>query len=216
MLGPMPSFHKWKKDKWAILFLHPVDFIPVCTTEIGSLATKYDELTSMDCLIANLSVEPVKSDTKWLLDVIAHHNSGEIEEEKIEIKFPIIVDSDRGISTAFGMIDPWSSDRQSLPLTIRAIFIINPDNKLMLTLHYPACVGRNMNEVVRCVKALQLSYGKSVATPANWPDNHAKLRLADGTYTSNYKGSVFLLPTVSDKEAKTFCPHFHTCEGCAF
>ena len=138
-------------------------------------------------LVATLSVDPVKSHTEWLTDVVAHC------ENKIEIKFPIIGDQDRSISTAYGMIDPGTSDDQSLPLTIRAVFIINPENKLMLSLNYPACVGRNMDEIVRCVKALQLSYQKSIATPANWPYNHENIGM---------KGSVFLLPTVSDEEAK--------------
>jgi peroxiredoxin 6 len=205
-MGQMKSFHSWKAGKWAILFSHPADFTPVCTTEIGSLAAKYDELTAMDCLVATLSVDPVKSHEKWLHDVIAHSDT------PIEIKFPIIADQNRDIAVAYGMIDPWSSDKQTLPLTIRAVFIINPDNKLMLTINYPACVGRNMTEIVRCVQALQLSYGKSIATPANWPHNHANLRLADGSRTSEFKGSVFLLPTVSDEEAKKHYPNFHTCD----
>jgi 1-Cys peroxiredoxin 6 len=92
------------------------------------------------------------------------------------------------------------------------VFIINPDNKLMLSLNYPACVGRNMDEIVRCVKALQFSYEKSIATPANWPNNHEEVVMADGTRSTAYKGSVFLLPTVSDEEAKATYPGFHTCD----
>lgn len=160
----------------------------------------------MDCLVATLSVDPVKSHTEWLRDVVAHC------ENEIDIKFPIIGDSDRSISTAYGMIDPGTSDDQDLPLTIRAVFIINPENKLMLSLNYPACVGRNTDEIVRCVKALQLSYEKSIATPANWPFNHADLPLKDGSRTDEFKGSVFLLPTVSDEEAKTNYPGHHTCD----
>ncbi|KAL9184784.1 hypothetical protein ACHAXT_012754 [Thalassiosira profunda] len=228
--GSFDSFHEWKKGKWAILFSHPADFTPVCTTEIGRLALKYDQLEKMDCLVATLSVDPVKSHTEWLNDVVKKKKLTEILkyitlgrkrrsryylfrrlagatgakwlndvvahcENNIEIKFPIIGDSDRKISTAYGMIDPGTSDEQSLPLTIRAVFIINPENKLMLSLNYPACVGRNMDEIVRCVQALQLSYEKSIATPANWPNNHAEIPLADGTRTDEYKGSVFLLPT---------------------
>lgn len=124
----------------------------------------------MNCLVTTLSVDPVKSHNKWLKDVVAQS-----EDEPItSIDFPIIGDSNRDISTAYGMIDPWTSDRQDLPLTIRCVFIINPEHKLMLSLNYPACVGRNMDEIVRCVKALQLSYQKSVATPANWPDNQKR------------------------------------------
>ena len=203
--GPIKSFHEWKKGKWAILFSHPADFTPVCTTEIGRLALKYDELTAMDCLVATLSVDPVKSHEEWLRDVVAHC------ENKIEIKFPIIGDADRKISTAYGMLDSGTSDQQDLPLTIRAVFIINPENRLMLTLNYPACVGRSMDEIVRCVKALKLSYGKSIATPANWPNNHESL-LKDGKHTSEYKGSVFLLPTVSKEDADKSYPGYYTCD----
>ena len=177
----------------------------MCTTEIGRLALKYDELVAMDVKLATLSVDPVKSHEEWLTDVVAHC------ENKIEIKFPIIGDMDRSISTAYGMIDPGTSADQGLPLTIRAVFIINPENKLMLSLNYPACVGRSMDEIVRCVKALQLSYKKSIATPANWPNNHSDM-LVGGKRTSEFKGSVFLLPTVSDEEAKSNYPGFHTCE----
>ena len=96
------------------------------------------------------------------------------------------------------MIDPGNLDEQELPLTIRAVFIINPENKLMLSLNYPACVGRNMDEIVRCVQALQLSYEKSIATPANWPNNHADIPMPDGSRSTEFKGSVFLLPTLSE------------------
>merc|ERR1719198_1921838 len=202
--GPMPSFHEWKKGKWAILFSHPADFTPVCTTEIGRLALKYDELVGMDVKLATLSVDPVKSHEEWLTDVVAHC------ENKIEIKFPIIGDMDRSISTAYGMIDPGTSADQGLPLTIRAVFIVNPENKLMLTLNYPACVGRNMDEIVRCTKALQLSYEKSIATPANWPYNHEDIPIGDARST-DFKGSVFLLPTVSKEEADAHFPGYHTC-----
>ena len=203
-MGPM-EFHKWKAGKWAILFSHPADFTPVCTTEIGRLALKYDELAAMDCLVATLSVDPVKSHTEWLTDVVAHC------ENKIEIKFPIIGDNDRKLSTAYGMFDQKNAMDQALPLTIRCVFIINPENKLMRSLNYPACVGRSMDEIVRCVKALQLSYKKSIATPANWPNNHSDM-LVGGKRTGEFKGSVFLLPTVSDEEAKSNYPGFHTCE----
>lgn len=203
--GSFDSFHEWKKGKWAILFSHPADFTPVCTTEIGRLALKYDELEAMDCKVATLSVDPVKSHKDWLKDVVAHC------ENEIDIKFPIIGDQDRSISVAYGMIDPGNLDEQELPLTIRAVFIINPENKLMLSLNYPACVGRNMDEIVRCVQALQLSYEKSIATPANWPNNHADIPMPDGSRSTEFKGSVFLLPTVSEEEAKEHYPGYHSC-----
>ena len=177
----------------------------VCTTEIGRLALKYDELEKMDCLVATLSVDPVKSHQDWLNDVVAHC------ENEIEIKFPIIGDQDRKISTLYGMIDPGTSGDQDLPLTIRAVFIMNPENKLMLSLNYPACVGRNMDEIFRCVQALQLSYEQSIATPANWPNNHADIPI-DGGRTDAFKGSVFLLPTVSEEDAEANYPGYHTCD----
>merc|ERR1719190_233872 len=108
--GPMKSFHEWKKDSWAILFSHPADFTPVCTTEIGRLALKYDKLAEMGVKVATLSVDPVKSHEEWLRDVVAHC------ENKIEIKFPIIGDKDRIISKKYGMIDPENSGDQTLPL----------------------------------------------------------------------------------------------------
>jgi peroxiredoxin 6 len=158
------------------------------------------------CLVATLSADPVKSHDLWLRDVVAHSTA------PLEVKFPIISDQSRDIATLFGMIDAWSTVQQSQPLTIRAVMIINPDNRLMLSFNYPNCVGRNMDEIVRCVKALQLGYGKSIATPANWPLNHESLRLEDGTLTSEYKGSVYLLPTVSQDDAKKAYPNLHTCE----
>ena len=167
---------------------------------------KYDRLCELDCLVATLSVDPVKSHEEWLRDVVAHC------ENQIEIKFPIIADADRSISTVFGMLDSGTSNEQALPLTIRAVFIINPENKLMLSLNYPACVGRNMDEIVRCVEALQLSYEKSIATPANWPHNHEDILMPDGSRSTDFKGSVFLLPTVSEEEAKERYPGYHTCE----
>lgn len=202
--GPMESFHKWKEDSWAILFSHPADFTPVCTTEIGRLALKYDTLLELGCKVATLSVDPVKSHEEWLQDVVAHC------ENKIEVKFPIIGDSSREISTLYGMIDAGTSGEQSLPLTIRAVFFINPENKLMLSMNYPACVGRNMDEIMRCMEALKLSYQKSIATPANWPNNHADIEI-DGERTDAFKGSVFLLPTVSPEDAEENYPGFHTC-----
>ena len=195
--GPMPSFHAWKKDSWAILFSHPADFTPVCTTEIGRLALKYEALTKLGCKLATLFVDPVKSHEDWLRDVVAHC------ENKIEIKFPIIGDADRKISIAYGMIDPGNLDGQKLPLTIRAVFIVNPENKLMLVMNYPACVGRNMDEIYRCTSALMLSAKEGVATPANWPNNHESIDM---------KGSAFLLPTVSDEDANKYFPNFKTCE----
>ena len=169
------------------------------------MALKHDEILAMDCLVVTLSVDPVTSHEEWLTDVVAHY------ENNIEVKFPIIGDADRSISTAFGMLDAGSSDEQALPLTIRAVLIINPENKLMLSLNYPTCIGLNMDEIVRSVKALQFSYQKGIATPANWPNNHAEVLMPDGTYSTEFKGSVFLLPTVTTEDAMERFGNFHTC-----
>mmetsp|Transcript_26313 Transcript_26313/g.63420 ORF Transcript_26313/g.63420 Transcript_26313/m.63420 type:complete len:295 (-) Transcript_26313:198-1082(-) len=195
--GHMASFHEWLGDSWGILFSHPADFTPVCTTEIGRVALKYDWLEKNDCKIATLSVDPVDSHTEWLEDVVSHC------ENNIEIKFPIIADPDRQISVAYNMFDPANLDDDGLPLTIRAVFIIDPDKKIKLILNYPASVGRNMDEICRCVEALQLSARSSVATPANWPNNHESIGM---------KGSVFILPTVTEEDAKKHFPDHTTCK----
>lgn len=195
--GPMKSFHEWIEGSWAILFSHPADFTPVCTTEIGRLALKYKDLQKKGVKLATLSADPVESHTKWLEDVVAHC------ENNVTIDFPIIADPTREISVKYGMLDPGNLDMDNLPLTIRAVFIIGPDKKLKLSLNYPASVGRNMDEIVRCVDALQLSAKHSVATPANWPYNHDSI---------GKKGWAFLLPTVTPEDAKLHFPDHHSCK----
>eukprot|EP00965_Chrysotila_dentata_P082866 2734038-Pleurochrysis_carterae.AAC.1 len=122
---------------------------------------------------------------------------------QVEIKFPIIGDADRSISMKYNMFDPGNLDDTGLPLTIRAVFIIDPEKKIKLILNYPASVGRNLDEICRCVEALQLSAKSSIATPANWPNNHESIGM---------KGSVFLLPTVSKEDAEKFFPSAVTCD----
>ena len=148
-------FNRMQTQFRRALEIKPTEINEKVDTFYAMSKDKFDELDALECKVATLSVDPVKSHTEWLDDVVAHC------ENEIDIKFPIIGDADRSISTAYGMIDPGTSGSQDLPLTIRAVFIINPENKLMLSLNYPACVGRNMDEIVRCVKALQLSYEKS-------------------------------------------------------
>mmetsp|Transcript_29934 Transcript_29934/g.50371 ORF Transcript_29934/g.50371 Transcript_29934/m.50371 type:complete len:289 (-) Transcript_29934:193-1059(-) len=195
--GKWTSFHEWLGTSWGILFSHPADFTPVCTTEIGRLALKYKWLTERDVKVATISVDAVDSHNAWLKDVVAHC------ENKVTVDFPIIGDADRKISVLYGMIDPSNIDDSGLPLTTRAVFIIDPAKKLKLTLNYPASVGRNMEEICRVIEALQLSAKCSVATPANWPNNHESIGM---------KGSVFLLPTVTDADAEEHFPGYKTCE----
>ncbi|KAK9856833.1 hypothetical protein WJX84_011901 [Apatococcus fuscideae] len=195
--GHWDSWHQWIDGHWAILFSHPADFTPVCTTEIGRLALKYATLQEKGVKLATLSCDSVDSHSRWLSDVVAHC------ENKVTVDFPIIGDPSREIAVKYGMLDPAMKDVEGLPLTIRAVFIIGPDKKLKLALNYPASVGRNMDEIMRCVDALQISAKKSVAMPANWPNNHDSI---------GKKGWAFLLPTVTPEDAKKHFPDMHTCQ----
>ena len=169
----------------------------MCTTEIGRLELKYEWFKERNVKVATLSVDPVDSHNTWLQDVVAHCENG------ITIDFPIIADADRTISTKYGMLDPANIADTGLPLTIRAVFILDPEKKLKLQLNYPASVGRNMDEICRCIEALQLSAKSSIATPANWPNNHDSIGM---------KGSVFLLPTVTKEDADAYFKEYKTCE----
>jgi len=195
-MGPI-KWHDWIDGKWAILFSHPADFTPVCTTEIGRMALKYKYLADKGVKVAALSCNALGEHNQWLEDVVAHC------ENKVTIDFPIIADESREIAVKYGMLDPEIKDKVGLPLTCRAVFIIGPDKKLKLSLNYPASVGRNMDEVVRCIDALMLSAEKSVATPANWPNNHSDMGM---------KGWVFLLPTVSKEDADKYFPDHKVCQ----
>jgi len=191
------KWHEWIDGSWAILFSHPADFTPVCTTEIGRMSLKYKDLAEKGVKVAALSCNALGEHQKWLDDVVAHC------ENKITVDFPIIADPTREIAVAYGMIDPELQDADGLPLTCRSVFIVGPDKKLKLSLNYPACVGRNMDEIVRVVDALLLSAQKSVATPANWPNNHAD---------QGMKGWVFLLPTVTKEDAEAYFPEHKVCQ----
>ncbi|PXF45713.1 Peroxiredoxin-6 [Gracilariopsis chorda] len=184
-------FHDWLDEKWAILFSHPDDFTPVCTTEIGRMALKYESFKQKGVKVIALSCNDITSHTTWLKDVVAHCDN------KIGIDFPMIADPTREIAVRFGMLDPTNKDKFALPLTARSVFIIGPDRKLKLSLTYPASVGRNMDEIERCVDALILSWDKSIATPANWPHNHKE---------HGMEGWVFLLPTVTKDDADKYFP----------
>jgi alkyl hydroperoxide reductase subunit AhpC len=149
-------FHEWKANAWAILFSHPKDFTPVCTTELGAAAALKGEFDKRNCKVIGLSVDPVESHVRWegdIKDVTGH-----------EVNFPMIGDPDRTVANLYDMIHPNASDT----LTVRSVFIIGPDNKVKLTLTYPASTGRNFLELLRVLDSLQLTSGYSVATPADW------------------------------------------------
>ena len=195
--GYWPSFHQWKKGQWAILCSHPRAFHPVGTTELASLSQKEATLESIGCKVVALSVDSVEDHKEWLKDVEAYTR---LQNSSAKVSFPIISDGDRTISETYSMIDPFTMGTQTL--TVRSVFVINPENILMLRLDYPACVGRNMDEIIRSVMALQLSHEHSIQTPANWPHNRTRVPSIDKQNEEDeVEGAVFLLPTVSKKEA---------------
>ncbi len=150
------SFHAWKGNGWAILFSHPRDFTPVCTTELGAAAALKGEFEKRNCKMIGLSVDPVESHVRWegdIKDVTGH-----------TVNFPMIGDPDRTVANLYDMIHPNANDTQ----TVRSVFIIGPDNKIKLSLTYPASTGRNFMELLRVLDSLQLTANYSVSTPADW------------------------------------------------
>jgi alkyl hydroperoxide reductase subunit AhpC len=170
--GPI-SFHDWKKDSWAVLFSHPKDFTPVCTTELGAVSALIPEFQKRNTKVVGLSVDPVESHLRWegdIADVTGH-----------KVNFPMIADPDRKVSTLYDMIHPAASDT----LTVRSVFVIGPDNKVKLTLTYPASTGRNFEELLRVIDSLQLTANYAVSTPADWKQGD----------------EVIIMTAVSDEEA---------------
>ena len=152
------DFHEWLGDSWGILFSHPADFTPVCTTELGTVAKLKDEFDRRGVRVAGLSVDPVDSHEAWIGDIN--------ETQETTVNFPIIADPDRKVAELYDMIHPNALDN----LTVRSVFVIGPDKKVKLTLTYPASTGRNFDELLRVIDSLQLTADFSVATPANWKD----------------------------------------------
>ena len=150
------SFHEWLGDGWGVLFSHPKDFTPVCTTELGYVAKIKPEFDKRNVKVIGLSVDPVESHVKWEQDIE--------ETQGTAVNFPMIGDPDRKVSDLYDMVHPNANDT----LTVRSVFIIGPDKKVKLTLTYPASTGRNFDEILRVIDSLQLTAKYSVATPANW------------------------------------------------
>ena len=166
------SFHEWIGDKWAILFSHPKDFTPVCTTELGTVAKMKSEFDKRNVKVIAVSVDDVDSHKRWI---------GDIEDtQKTKMNFPILGDADRKVSKLYDMIHPEANDT----LTVRSVFVIDPKKKVRLTLTYPASTGRNFDEILRTIDSLQLTEYYSVATPANWKDG----------------GDVVIVPSLQDAE----------------
>jgi len=156
-IGPI-SFHQWLGDSWGVLFSHPADFTPVCTTELGATAKLADEFKKRNVKAIALSVDPVASHHGWIKDIN--------ETQGCEVNFPIIADEDKKVATLYDMIHP----NALANATVRSVFIVDPNKKIRLTLTYPASTGRNFNEILRVIDSLQLTEYHSVATPANWKD----------------------------------------------
>lgn len=152
------SFHEYLGDSWGILFSHPADFTPVCTTELGRTAALQEEFAKRNVKVLALSVDGVESHQNWIKDIN--------ETQQVTVGFPIIADEDKSIANAYDMIHPNASET----FTVRSLFIIGPDKKIKLIITYPASTGRNFVEVLRVIDSLQLTANYSVATPANWKE----------------------------------------------
>ena len=150
------NFHDWLNDSWGILFSHPKDYTPVCTTELGYMSKIKPEFDKRNVKILAISVDPVDSHKEWVGDIN--------ETQNTIVKFPIIADPDRKVSDLYDMIHPNADDT----LTVRSVFVIGADKKIKLTITYPASTGRNFDEVLRVVDSLQLTSDYQVATPVNW------------------------------------------------
>ncbi|MBA3766238.1 MAG: peroxiredoxin [Acidobacteria bacterium] len=168
------KFHDWIGDSWAVLFSHPKDFTPVCTTELGECARLKPEFDKRNVKVIGLSVDPADSHSRWAADIEETQGSA--------LNFPVIADADRKVSDLYDMIHPNANDT----LTVRSVFVIGPDKKVKLMLTYPASTGRNFDEILRVIDSLQLTANYSVATPVNWKDGD----------------DVIIVPSMSDEDAK--------------
>jgi len=193
-LGPI-SFHEWLGKSWGILFSHPADFTPVCTTELAKVAELEPEFKKRGVKMIALSCDSVASHKAWLSDIEAYNKSSAEEKcQGCKVNFPIIADPDRDLAVKFGMLDPDERDLSGVPLPARAVFIIGPEKNLKLSIIYPATTGRNFDEILRVLDSLQLTAKKKVATPANWQPG----------------GSCMVLPTLSTDDAQHMFPDFKT------
>ena len=150
------GFHQWKDGKWAVLFSHPADFTPVCTTELGRTASLKDEFDERGVRVIGISVDPIDSHNGWAKDIA--------EVGGTDLNFPLIADPDRKVSEVYDMIHPGEGDTS----TVRSVFIVDPKNKVRLTLTYPKSIGRSFGEILRVIDALQLTDAAPVSTPVDW------------------------------------------------
>jgi thioredoxin-dependent peroxiredoxin len=176
--GPI-SFHKFLGNGWGVLFSHPKDFTPVCTTELGRVAALKPEFEKRNVKVVGLSVDPLDSHKGWANDIK--------ETQGHALNFPLLADPDKKVANLYGMIHPNASDT----VTVRSVFVIGPDKKIKLTLTYPASTGRNFDELLRVIDSLQLTAKHKVATPSDWKQGE----------------DVIIVPSVSDNDAKAMFPN---------
>ncbi len=176
------NFHEWLGDSWGILFSHPKDFTPVCTTELGTVAKILPQLKERNVKVLAISVDSLDDHIGWIKDIN--------ETQNTTVRFPIIADPKKTVANLYDMIHPNALDN----MTVRSVFIIGPDKKIKLTLTYPASAGRNFDEILRVVDSLQLTAKFQVATPANWKDGE----------------DVIIAPAVSDDQIPSKFPKGHT------
>lgn len=172
------NFHEWKGDSWAVLFSHPKDFTPVCTTELGYTAKLKPEFEKRGVKVLDLSVDPIEEHTVWAKDIA--------ETQGTALNFPLLADPTGEIARKYDMIHPNADNT----LTVRSVFVIGPDKKVKLKIEYPASTGRNFDEVLRVIDSLQLTAKHQVATPVNWKDGE----------------DVIIVPAVSNEAAKAKYP----------
>ena len=178
-------FHEWIGDQWAILFSHPKDFTPVCTTELGYMAGLKPEFDKRNAKVIGLSADPVSDHEKWMDDIR--------DTQGAAVEYPLIGDSDLAVAKLYDMIHPNALPGKRTPVdnaTIRSVFVIGPDRKVKATLAYPMTTGRNFDEVLRLLDSLQLTATRTVATPVNWKPGD----------------EVIIPPSVSDEEARRTYP----------
>lgn len=176
------NFYDYLGEGWGVLFSHPADFTPVCTTELGQVAHLKAEFEKRNAKVIALSVDPIDSHHEWVKDIN--------ETQQTVVNYPIIADEDRAVAEAYGMIHPEETNK----FTVRSVFVIGPDRKVKLTLTYPPSTGRNFAEILRVLDSLQLTAYHSVATPANWQNGE----------------DVVISPSVPDEEVPARFPKGHT------
>jgi thioredoxin-dependent peroxiredoxin len=176
------NFHEWLGNGWGVLFSHPADYTPVCTTELGTAAKYKPEFDKRNVKVIAVSVDPLESHKGWVNDIN--------ETQQCTVNFPILADPERKIAGLYDMIHPNSNEN----FTVRSVFVIGPDKKIKLTITYPASTGRNFDELLRVIDSLQLTANYSVATPANWKDGQ----------------DVVIAPAIKDEDIAAKFPKGHT------